>query len=263
VQQIRSFGERALRRHHDRFYVGSGTVVVVAGAIDPDRSLARLEQLFAGLPAGTRAETVAPAPQSGPRFQLVPHAASQTGLRVGFRAPSFDHATEPATQLLVRLLDDGLSTRLYERLCDRNGLCYDVAACYEAYEDVGLVDLSAESANERAESVLTELLAVVNELRDEGPSAEELDKAKQRHRWQLQTMLDDPEEVASHFGLAELGMTQKHPSHRREQLAQVTREQIVSAAQQVFRPEGLNGVAVGAHSRRGEVRLRRLTLGYR
>lgn len=262
VERVRGFGESQLRRHHERVYVGRGTVVAVAGHLQVDEVLAELERVFRSVPEGVRASASAPAPQTSARFRFVEHAASQTGLRVGFRAPSFRDRMEPATQLVVRLLDDGLSTRLYEHLCDRHGLCYDVAACYEAYEDVGLVDLSAESANERAESVLDELLSVVNRLRDDGPTPEELDKAKRRHGWQLRTMLDDPEEVASHFGLCELGMTLQSPSARAQQLSDVTREQVIEAAQRVFQPSALNVVAVGAQSKRGEERLRRKVSDY-
>jgi predicted Zn-dependent peptidase len=259
---IARFNPTILRRHHQDFYVGHGTTLVAAGPFDAQLILKQLEQLFGSVPSGVRQAVEAPAEQAAPAFRFVAHAASQTCLRVGFRAPSFLDPREPATQLLVRVLDDGLSTRLYEHICDRKGLCYDVAACYEAYEDVGMVDLSAESANERAPEVLGELFAVVNRLRDEGPSQNELDKAKQRHRWQLQMMLDGPEEVASHFAMSELGKTQQHPAERREQLAQVTRDQVMQAAHELFRAPGLNVVAVGAQGKRNREKLRQLTLEY-
>jgi predicted Zn-dependent peptidase len=261
-EQVRDFDPERLRRHHEAFYVGNSTTLVAVGPFDPEAILRELEQLFGALPPGVRSTVSAPSAQLAPAFKFVAHGASQTCLRVGFRAPSFMDAREPATQLLVRVLDDGLSTRLYEHICDRRGLCYDVAACYEAYEDVGLVDLSANSANERAADVLEELFTVVNRLRDEGPTVEELDKAKRRHHWQLQMMLDDPEEVAAHFAMSELALTGQHPAERRDQLARVTREQVIQAAQDLFKPTGLNVVAVGAQAKRNREKLKQLTLGY-
>jgi predicted Zn-dependent peptidase len=261
-EQVQHFDPTRLRRHHDLFYVGNNTTLVAAGPFDPEVILLQLEKLFGGLPSGARSAVTAPSRQSAPAFRFVAHGASQTSLRIGFRAPSFLDPTEPATQLLVRVLDDGLSTRLYEHICDKRGLCYDVAAYYEAYEDVGLVDLSADSANERAAEVLEELFAVVNRLRDEGPSDSELDKAKRRHGWQLQMMLDDPEDVASHFGMSELARTQQHPAERREQLAQVTRDEVMQAARELFTASGLNVVAVGAQSKRLRDKLKQLTLDY-
>jgi predicted Zn-dependent peptidase len=261
-EQVRGFDPARLRRHHQTFYVGRGTALVAAGPFDPHVVLRELERLFGSLEAGERLTVGAPPQQAAPAFKFVSHGASQTALRVGFRAPSYLDPHEPATQLLVRVLDDGLSTRLYEHICDRRGLCYDVAACYEAYEDVGLVDLSAESANERASEVLEELFNVVRRLRDEGPSEAELDKAKRRHHWQLDMILDDPEEVAAHFAMSELTGTREHPAERREQLAAVTRDQVMTAARSLFVASGLNVVAVGAQNKKNRDRLRQLTLGY-
>lgn len=262
-EQVRGFDPERLRRHHAAFYVGRATTIVAAGAIDPDAVLRQLSALFGGLEPGERPRATAPRAQTQPSFKFVAHGASQTSLRVGFRAPSLVDPREPATQLLVRLIDDGLSTRLYEHICDRRGLCYDVAAGYEAYEDAGLVDLLADSANERAAEVLAELLDVVRRLRDDGPSEQELEKAKRRHGWQLGMILDDPEEVAAHFAMAELSGTAQHPAGRREQLAEVTREQVLNAAREVFTPSGLNIVAVGAQSKRNRRKLEQLALEFR
>jgi predicted Zn-dependent peptidase len=261
-EQVRDFDPARLRRHHDAFYVGRSTSIVATGPVAPDVVLRELERLFGNLKPGMRLEVNAPRPQSAPAFKFVAHGASQTALRIGFRAPSFVDPREPATQLLVRVLDDGLSTRLYEHICDRKGLCYDVAAVYEAYEDVGLLDLSADSANERAAEVLEQLFHVVTRLRDDGPTVEELDKAKRRHNWQLGMILDDPEEVASHFAMAELSGTFQHPAERREQLAAVTREQVMAAAREVFAPSGLNVVAVGAQNKKSRDKLKQLALAY-
>ena len=134
---------------------------------------------------------VAPPPdQKDPRIAYREHADSKTALKLAFRAPGDHHRDEPAAELLLRVLDDGMSTRLYERICDEKGLCYDVSAGYEAYSDAGLFDVAAETAHERAELVLAELLNVLRELRDDGPTQRELDKAKTRLRWHLTEMLD-------------------------------------------------------------------------
>lgn len=262
-QQLEQFDVELLSKHHQQFYVAKATTIVVAGPIDPEKILRRLEALFSPLEAGRAAETQAPGSQSQSAFRYTEHAASQTSLRMGFRAPSFVHSREPATQLLVRLLDDGLSTRLYEHICDRKGLCYDVAAGYEAYEDAGLVDLAADSANDKASEVLGELFSVVRNLRDDGPTDEELAKAKQRHGWQLHQILDDPEEVASHYALAELTGTNQQPWERQLQLAAVTADEVRDAATTLFRAENLNVVAVGAKSRRIRDELQRLTDDFR
>lgn len=261
AERLESFDTTRLRRHHQRYYAGATTVIAAAGPFDPEQVLSRLEQLFGGIQRGEAVQTPPPPAQTEASFRFIGHAASQTCLRVGFRAPSFFAKEEAPTQLLVRLMDDGLSTRLYEQICDRRGLCYDVAACYEAYEDVGLLELAAESAHDRAAEVLSELLDVVRRLRDDGPSQVELDKAKRRHAWQLSGILDDPSEVASHFGLVELNETRQHPAEREAQLAAVTRDQVMSAARDVFKASALNIIAVGTQNKRRQEKLIEIARG--
>lgn len=263
VEQVDHFDSARLHRHHRRTHVGSGTTVTAAGPLDPDRTLQLLESAFGSLPAGA-VQALCPAPpQEEARFRLVKQAGAQTSLRVAFRGPSFRDPTEPETQILLRLLDDGMSTRLYTRLCDEMGLCYDVSACFEAYEDVGLVHLSADCANENAARVLRELLTVVARLRDVGPSEAELEKAKVRHGWQLEELLDDPAAVASHFGLNALLGQEESLSRRRQCLAQVDRARVLASARRVFTSSQLSVAAVGSPSAAEAAALERATRDFR
>lgn len=258
LAELESFDLGRLRTHHAKHFHASSTVLVVAGPVSAETGAALVERYFAALPGGSAPSFAAPCAQSEPRFRFVRHVSSQTAMRVGFHAPGEREPGEPATELLLRVIDDGMSTRLYHRVCDARGLCYDVSAAYEAYADCGLMDLAAESAHERAGAVLGELLDLARELAERGPTEEELDKAKMRHEWQLGEMLDDPGEVAEFFALGALTQVARTPAERAAQLRAVTREQVRSAAEQIFRREAASAVAVGLQPRRAQDALRRL-----
>lgn len=260
IDQLDRFDLALLKRHHAEHYHGHGTVLAVAGPIDADSTLRQIEDCFGGLGHGSVPQADAPEEQREPRFQFVRHSASsQTDLRVGFHAPGEHDADEPATELLLRTLDDGMSTRLYHQICDARGLCYDVSAGYEAYTDSGIVDLAAESAHERAAQVLDELFNVLDELRQGGPTEEELARAKQRYGWQLVEMLDDPGEAAEFYALGQLTGVARTPAERLEQLTSVTREHVRAAAQRIFRRHNLDVVAVGLLPKRTQEALARRT----
>jgi predicted Zn-dependent peptidase len=145
----------------------------------------------------------------------------------------------------LRVLDDGTSTRLYHRLCDERGLCYDVSALFEAYEDVGLFDFAAECSHDRAVVVLSEILSLVRELRETGPRREELEKARERHRFQLSAMQDSSAELATFYGLGELTGFQRSPEERIARLQGVSAEEVKSVARRLFQPRALAAVVVG------------------
>ena len=240
-----SFDVPLLREHHRARYVAEGSVVTIAGPLDPEATLARIAAAFGALPNGTEPIGQAPAEQTGLRFSHVKYAGSQASVRVGFRAPGEHHPDEPATELLLRVLDDGMATRLYERLCDERGLCYDVSASYEAYADAGLFDVAADAAPERAEEVMQETFAVLRSLRDEGPSESELEKAKKRFAWQLAEQDDDPTALSSFYGLGELTGIARTPRERQQLLDGTTLADVKRAAERLFSRDLLNVLIVG------------------
>jgi predicted Zn-dependent peptidase len=250
VSRIESLAVEQLRHHHERHYVGVGSVLSIVGPVDPEAATRVAERHFANVPRGAEIPFTPPAPQDAARFKFVQHGASQTALRVGFRGEGVRAPSEPAAELLLRLLDDGNSTRLYARLCDERGLAYDVSAGFEAADDVGLLDVGCEVAHENAVTVLGEIFDVVRSVRDAGPTETELDKAKARHRWSLEEMLDSPVELSEFLADATLRGYTRTPFERSEQLDAVQGSAVRDVAERLFRADRLSGVVVGAHSKR-------------
>ncbi len=249
LEHIDGFTEARLRSHHERYYCGENSVVVAVGPLESERALDCLEASFGTLTSGQAPAALAPDAQVEGRFDVVRHAASQTDLRVAFRAPGWGDVDEPAVEVLVRLLDDGMSTRLYHRICDERGLCYDVSAGYEAYSDSGLLELCAETSHENAAEVLRELLAIVANLRDVGPTDDELQTTLDRFRWEANTVLDRPEALAEHVATQLQVGRPTSLAARAAQIVAVTREEVMEAAATWWRPELLNVIAVGLASK--------------
>jgi predicted Zn-dependent peptidase len=264
VEQLYRHDVGALRSHHARLYTASNLVLALAGSFPPDDAWSALSRAFASLPPGERLRaTPAPPLPRAARFRYIDSDSSQTDLRVAFRGPGERHPDEPAIDMLLRVLDDGMATRLYSRLCNEKGLCYDVSAAVETYEDDGVFDLAAETQHERAPTVAREMLDLCRDLAEHGPTQDELDIARARLAWSTRAMLDDPEQLASFYGLAALADVTLSPEVRCRQLLSVTREQVRDAAATLFRPERLGVVAVGSLSRGLQRELEKLTRSFR
>lgn len=264
LDAIDRFDEPMLRAHHARHYTAANAVLCVAGRIgDPDACMRVIERCFGVIPPGEQVAAEAPgAGQKRPRFRFVENQSSQTDLRVAFRAVSERDAMEPAVEMLLRVLDDGMSTRLYERICDRMGLCYDVSGMFEAYEDDGVVDIAAGVQHDRATVVVKEILALVRELCEEGPREEELAKARDRHLWSVEAMLDDAEATGGFYGLTALANVARTPEERHAQLSRVTPADVREAARAIFRPERLSVVAVGLLRASEQAKLERVVRSF-
>jgi predicted Zn-dependent peptidase len=244
---VRRFTERDLRAHLAAHYVARNICVTVVGPL-PHRAMARaVERAFGSLPAGAATPT---APfrvrQSRARIAVVPYAAAQTAVRVAFPTPGARAAQALAIELLLRVLDDGMSTRLHRRICDERGLAYEVHAGVELFEDVGVFEVGASVAHASLGSLVGEVFTILGDLALHGPTRAEVEKAHRRFAFDLDAMEDHPSALADFYGPAELFDRRQTPAARRVEALGVTASDIRRAARAVFDPSHLNLVLVGA-----------------
>jgi predicted Zn-dependent peptidase len=260
---VRSFDETALRRWHERHYTAANSVLAFSGAVDVATAMRLAERDFGGLRRGERATSTPPAhAQKKPRLDVVENVSSQTDLRVCLRAFAEKDPLRPAVDVLMRVVDDGMSSRLYHRLCDARGLCYDVSAAFDGYEDDGIVDVAAGVQHKRAALVTREILTMFDELAREGPTAEELDKVRRRIVWDARAMVDSAEEMGAFYAG---GMLFDRFADLEEHVAELVRVgagEVRAAARALARPERLNVVAVGLLDDGEDARLEDVVKGW-
>jgi predicted Zn-dependent peptidase len=246
-----------VRRHYRAFYGAANMVLSVAGPVTRQQVVSEAERYLAQLPQGvpSRPEPLT-CSQTAVRFEYVDEPGSQTSVTWLFRAvPEIDSAY-PALLALLRVLDDGMSTRLHYRLCDQLGLAYSVGASLEPLHDIALLEIDGASAHAKVPALVSETLAMLDVLRRDLVNPAELDKAKHRYRYDIAASHDDAHSMASWFGGAALYGDQPTLEERIAQMDRVTREDIRAIAAQVLRPERLAVVVVGKldRARRRQVR---------
>ena len=157
----------------------AGTIVAVAGRIDWDDFVRRVDGLF-GDWAGDAPPAVAPGPR-GARFRHVPHDSQQTHVALAWSAPPYrDSASYEATAALG-ILGGGSSSRLFTEVRERRGLCYSVSAGYQTHRDFAMAVCYAGTTAARAQETLDVILAEADRL--PGTIApEELERVKARVR---------------------------------------------------------------------------------
>jgi predicted Zn-dependent peptidase len=244
---IRRFTQANVRGHFRRFHGARNLVLSVAGPVEHESVLASAERAFGGLPAGQRC-VPRPAPKSipGPGFLSVRTDSAQAEVQILFRALADNHPLYPALIALLRVLDDGMSTPLHYRVCDRKGLAYHVSAGIDPLGDTSLVELTAACASEKLPELVGEILGILSELRDKPVAQDEIDKAKRRYARDLEAGFDDVEGLCAWFGDSLLfGRPLRSPHERYQRMAKVTAARIGQAARAVLRPENLVATAVG------------------
>ncbi len=254
---VERFSEADVQRHFTTFYGARNANLCVAGPVSHGRVVEAASRALAALPAGTRVEVpTAPALASGPRLRHVPDAGSQTSLSILFRAlPELDPAYV-ALVALLRVLDDGMSTRLHYTLADQKGLAYSVHAAIEPLADTALFEISSATANAKVPSFVTELLLLLDGLRAGQVTDDELAKARVRYRFETLASLDDASAMSGWFGGTALYYPPPALSARLAAISAVTVDDVVRVARDILAPGRLAVAAVGTLSkaRLGELR---------
>jgi predicted Zn-dependent peptidase len=244
---VRRFGVPDVRRHFRRLYGGRNMVLCVAGRVERRPVLAAARRAFRAMPPGRRAVPMAPrVTLDGPRFRRVWSDSAQTQLQLLFYAlPEWDPGYA-ALVALLRVLDDGMSTRLHYRICDQKGLAYNVNAALEPLFDTALLELDAACAHPKLPDLLAEVLRIIGEFRNDLVTPAELDKAKRRYLFDLEAGFDDLDGLCGWFGGTELFFRPYSHEERVRRMEKVTAEEVRKVAGRVLRPDRLTAVAVGA-----------------
>jgi predicted Zn-dependent peptidase len=154
-----------------------GVIVAVAGRIDWDDFVARVEREFGDwAPGPERPVTAGP---RGAHVGHVPHDAQQTHVALAWSVPPYrDPASYEATAALG-ILGGGASSRLFTEVRERRGLCYGVSAGYQTHRDFAMAVCHAGTTAARAQETLDVILAEIDRLPG-SITAEDLDRVKAR-----------------------------------------------------------------------------------
>jgi zinc protease len=224
--------QERLRAFNRRYYVPENMTLVVAGPVNPVAVRGIVDRTFGRMPAtGYKpAPAPAPAPLAGGVRRTVERDEQQAHLALGWQAPRSDDPSGDAVDLLTTILAGTESSRLAQRLRDRERLVSTVTMSYSALMGGGIVSLRAELEAKDLERVERIILEEIARIQESGPTEEErrlaVTKFESQHAFDTETS----EGLAYAYGLAETTWTLDAELRYVDRLRRITREQIQEAA---------------------------------
>ena len=233
----------SLRAYHHSHYQGHNTVVSLAGSFSP-ALLDELRRRFAALPAGSPRPLV-PAAYT-PGFVVTPKPIEQNHLTLAFPGLDYNSPRRFALQLLSSILGGGVSSRLFQQVREQQGLCYSIYSYGAGHADTGLFCVYTALNRETEDKALTTIRQVVDQLRTEGPTDEELSRAREQSKANVMMSLESTQSRMSHAGRSLLFSGEiLTPEQILAAYDAVTRADVVALAQDIFRWDQVSLAAVG------------------
>ncbi len=240
VDDLRQFVRQRLHRQ--------GLLIGVVGDISPDDLGRLLDKTFGALPATAGGATVPDTqPQGLGETKIVRQNNPQS--RVIFGAPGIPRGDPDwyAAYVMNYIVGGGgMTTRLFNEVREKRGLAYSVYTYLYGFDHTDLILGGVGTANERLNESIETIRAVLNKVRDEGFTAEELADAKTYLNGSFPLNLTSGARIA---GM--LVSIQKHKlgldylSQRPKLIDAVTLEDLKRVAKRLLKPDKMLTVIVG------------------
>jgi predicted Zn-dependent peptidase len=171
------------------WYAPSNATLAVVGDFDPKEARALIEKYFGTLPSGPKPDRPQVAPVKHTQEQVIRHEEKVGTLpmvTLAWLTPPYFSEGDSTADVLANALGTGKSSRLYKRLVLEKGLAQSVSASQQSLGAQSVFTLEAVARPGVSSDVLAkELDAVLEEVRREGISQQELNRARTRFETQM------------------------------------------------------------------------------
>ena len=179
IKAVKSLNRDDIASLHKKLLAKDNLVVGVVGAISAKELAEMLDQVFGDLPDKAELKPVIEASLAIGGIQKVDLNLPQSVIRVVFNGLKRKNKDFYAAYLMNYILGGGsFSSRLYNEIREKRGLAYGVYTYLGTQDHAGFIGGGTATRADRADETIKILLAEVERMAKDGPTAEELEKAK-------------------------------------------------------------------------------------
>ena len=246
-ESVAAITRNDIRDYYSRVLARDGLKIAIVGDIDADTARALLDEVFGPLPEKARLEPVAetaPMPGASARRDM---PNPQTVIRFG--GPGLKRSDPdfiPAYVVNYILGGGGFSSRLYNEVREKRGLAYSVYTYLLPFRHAGVYLGGVATRADRAADALGLIMTEIARIAENGPSEEELAKAKDYLVGSYPLRFDSSGKIASQLveiQLENLGID--YINRRNSLIEAVTIDDVRRTAKRLFGADDMIIVTVG------------------
>jgi len=179
-ENLRSFTREGIVAFREHRWAGARGGAFLAGNLEHLPPEEELQERFARFPSLPEPDPYMPAPEFAPQTLVEERDTNQSHLRMIYRPDIAvkDVRERAALSIYATLLGGSMGSRLFEEIREKRGLCYSVYAVNHAFADVPILQLGSGLESAKCVEAYTRMREIVDDLRAEGPTEEEVHRAR-------------------------------------------------------------------------------------
>ena len=237
-ETVRSFEQSKLFDFYHHRFVPNNMIIAAAGNLKHERFAELIREHFAGLkhvPNGFHQPEPAVTPRIITRNKK---SLEQVQLCVGVPSHPISHEKRYVSYVLNTVLGGGMSSRLFQKIREDQGLVYAIYSDLNPYRDTGCLSIYAGTSLESTPKVVDSIVAEFRELKSEAILAEELRRAKDQLKGSLMLSLESSTSRMSNLARQQMYFERFFSLDEIiDQIEAVTADQVAEMASSLFHPD--------------------------
>ena len=231
--------------YHDH-YTGDNTILVISGRFDPGCAKDMISKYFSGLSSAAR--PVLPVVKSPGRVDSfhTERDLEQVHFCLGTDGIRRDEDERWALYALSTILGGSMSSRLFQNIREKEGICYSIYSFHSSYSDTGIFGIYCASSPDKFTRAVE---LAVNECRDlvrDGVTDEELDDARTFMKGNLALSLESIEVRMGQLAKNEMTFGRCFSFEEVvDRINRISRDEMVAVVERIFQSRKLAIVSVG------------------
>jgi len=243
LSSLTRISARRMRQYMKDRYHSHSIIVSMAGSFS-DSHVEFIKDHFMGIPES--AHPVHDEVAYKPAFTTRRKPIEQNHLILAYGGLPIGSDERYAMQLLTSILGGGMSSRLFQEVRERRGLCYTIYAFSSSHQDTGVTGICTALSRETERDAMLLIRDEIRRFVQDGPKPEELDRAREQAKANLLMSMESNSSRMSHMGRSELFLGRVNtPDESAARFDAVTIGDVRALAGRLFEPGSLSFSAVG------------------
>lgn len=245
-ENIKKISKDGLILHHKRAFSGKNIIIAASGNLDSNSFFDNVNSSFLWVENGKLDEfPFAPRPPSGPKMIAQKYNSSKVDLFMSFYGLKETDPDMFTLIILKRLLDYGMGSRLYSKICSNLGLAYDIEVRIESYIDGGLLDIIASASQGKVVQLVKTIQEEITNLLAFGIGDDEFLYAKKRYVYDIEFSKDNLSFLTYWYGCNNLYYSPHDLDKLKEIVSYIKKDDVINLAKRIFRKDNCYLTLVG------------------
>src|SRR5207302_7562987 len=187
---VKKFEQPVVLDSYAQRFAPGNLIVSAAGSLDHERFVELVAKHFQHMKPFTNGFHSQPPKVVSRIIMRNKKALEQVQICVGVPSHPIAHGKRYASYILNTLLGEGMSSRQFQKIRERQGLAYAIYSDLNPYRDTGCLSVYAGTSRESAGKVVQSIVSEFRKLKTETVPPEELRRAKDQLKGSLMLSLE-------------------------------------------------------------------------